>query len=151
MHAKHVFRPRTMQHAWHHHRHQQQQQHRQRHYLQCIALVAFHCVAMNCIVALRCIALLALHCIMTCLESFVGYPEIRQWPLDLITRCHAHVLRNAFTCAVAHDMFGIYCEICRNQSLALRFDYMDSCTLERQEDAQTSRHKERQQERQTDK
>ena len=98
-----------------------------------------------------CIALIALHCIRTCLESFVGYPEISQWPLDFITRFHAHVLRNAFTFAVAYDMFGIFCEICRNQSMAPRCYYSDSCTCERQEDTQTSRHKERQQERQTDK
>ena len=143
MHAKHAFRSRTMQHAWHQHRHQQQRQ--RRHYLQCIALialVALHCVAMNCIIALRCIALhcialLALHCIRTCLESFVGYPEISQWPLDFITRFHAHVLMNAFTFAFAYDMFGIFCEICRNQSMAPRFYYSDSCTCERQEDTQT--------------
>ena len=81
----------------------------------------------------------------------MGYPEISQWPLDIITRCHAHILRNAFTFAVAYDMFGIFGEIYRNQSMVPRFYYSDSCTCERQEDTQTSRHKERQQERQTDK
>ena len=58
---------------------------------------------------------------MTCLESFVGYPEISQWLLDFITRFHAHVLMNAFTFAFAYDMFGIFCEICRNQSMVPRF------------------------------
>ena len=156
MHAKHAFRSRTMQHAWHHHRHRQQ--HRQDiiynalrwlRWLRCIAL-QWIAIALRCI-ALHCIALLALHCIMTCLESFVGVPEISQWPLDLITRFHTHVLMNAFTFAFAYDMFGIFCEICRNQSMAPRFYYSDSCTCERQEDTLTSRHKERQQERQTDK
>ena len=121
--------------------------------IDCIALqwiALLHCVALHRI-ALHCIDCIALHCIRTCLKSFVGYPEISQWPLDFITRFHAHVLRNAFTVAVAYDMFGIFCEICRNQSLARRFYYSDSCTCERQEDTQTSRHTERQQERQTDK
>ena len=107
------------------------------HYLQCIVLHGIDCIP--------------LHCIRTCLESFVMYPEISQGPLDLITRFHAHVLMNAFTLAFAYDMFGIFCEICRNQSMAPRFYYSDSCTWERQEDTQTSRHKERQQERPTDK
>ena len=113
-------------------------------------IIALRCIALHC-VALRCIALLALHCIMTCLESFVGYPEISQWPLDFITWFHAHVLMNAFTFAFAYDMFGILCEICRNQSMAPRFYYSDTCTCERREYTQTSRHNERQQERQTDK
>ena len=38
----------------------------------------------------------------------MGYPEISQWPLDFITRFHAHVLMNAFTFAFAYDMFGIF-------------------------------------------
>ena len=108
------------------------------------------CIVLNCIMALlRCWHWL--HCIRTCLESFVGYPEISQWPLDFITRFHAHVLMNAFTFAFAHDMFGIFCKISRNHWMAPRFYYSDSCTWERQEDTQTSRHKERQQERPTDK
>ena len=98
-----------------------------------------------------CVALHWLHCIRTCLESFVGYPEISQWPLDFITRFHAYVLMNAFTFAFAYDMFGTFCEVCRNQSMAPRFYHSDSCTCERQEDTQTWRHKERQQERLTDK
>ena len=81
----------------------------------------------------------------------MGYPEISQCPLDFITRFHAHVLMNAFTFAFAYDMFGIFCEICRNQSMVPRFCYSDSCTCERQQDTQTWRHKERQQERLTDK
>ena len=28
---------------------------------------------------------------MTCLESFVRFAEINQWPLDFITRIHVHV------------------------------------------------------------
>ena len=122
-----------MHQAWHHYKHQQQHQ-------QDIIYNALHCIdciALNCIIALRCIALIALHCIRTCLESFVGYPEISQWPLDFITRLHAHVLRNAFTFAVAYDMFGFVCEMCRNQSMVPRFYYSDSCTYERQEDTQT--------------
>ena len=149
------------------HHHEQQQQDQQNiiyNALYCIALIALialHCISMNCIIALRCIALhcvalhcivlLALHCIRTCLESSVGYPEISQWPLDFITRSHAHVLRDTFTFAVAYDRIGIFCEICRKQSMAPRFSSSDSCTWERQEDTQTSRHKERQQERPTDK
>ena len=113
---------------------------------------------------------------MTCLESFVGFAEISQWPLEFITRFQPHVLMNAFTFAFASDMFGIFCEICRNQAMAPRFNYSGSCTCEgppferqrqrqrqrqtdrqretekvRQENSHTSRHKERQQERQTDK
>ena len=91
------------------------------------------------------------HLLMTCLESFVGFAEISQWPLDCIIRFHVHVLRNAFTFAFPYDMFGIFCEICRNQSMPPRVYYMDSCTCATQEDTQISRHKERQQERQTDK
>ena len=122
--------------------------------MHCIALHWLHwlhCIALNCITALRCIALHWLHCIRTCLESFVGYPEISQWPLVFINRLHAHDLRNAFTFAFAYDMFGIFCEICRNQSMPPRFYSSDSCTCERQEDTQTWRHKERQRERLTDK
>ena len=114
MHANYAFRTRRMPHAWHHHRHQQQHQqvfiYNALHWLHCISLqwiALLHCVA------LHCIALIALHCIRTCLESFVGYAEISQWPLDVITRLHAHVLMNAFTFAFADDMFGICCEICR--------------------------------------
>ena len=83
------------------------------------------------ILCLHCIGSIALHCIMTCLESFVGLAEISQRALDLITRFHVHVLRNAFTFAFAYDMFGIFCELCRNQSMAPRFYYSDSCTCER--------------------
>ena len=43
--------------------------------------------------------------------------------LDFITRFHAHVLMNTFTFAFAHDMFGIFCGICRNQPMAPRFYY----------------------------
>ena len=88
-----------------------------------------HCIIalLHC-VALHCIACIAWHRIRTCLESFVGYPEISQWSLDLITRFHAQVLMNAFTLAFAYAMFGIFCEIRRNQSMVPRFYYSDSCT-----------------------
>ena len=99
-----------------------------------------------------------MHYIRTCLESFAGYPEVSQWPLDvIITRFHAHVLRNAFTFAVAYDMFGIFCEIFRNQSMAPRFYYSDSCTCERppferqiQRQRQTETDRQSETDRQTD-
>ena len=97
------------------------------------------------------------HLLMTCLESVVGFAEISQWPLDLITRFLVHVSRNGFTVAFAYDMFGIFCEICRNQSMAPRCYYSDSCTCERapvdrqrqkQRQIETDRHSET--DRQTD-
>ena len=42
--------------------------------------------------------------------------------------------------AVAYDMFGIFCGICRKQSMATRFYYSDSCTCERQEVTQNRHH-----------
>ena len=91
------------------------------------------------------------HLLMTCLESFVGLAEICQWPLDVITRFHVHVLRNAFTFAFAYDMFGIFCEICRNQSMAPRFYYSDSCTCERPPfERQRQRQRQTETDRQTD-
>ena len=85
---------------------------------------------------------------MTWLESFVGFPEISQWPLDFITRFHVHVLRNTFTFAFAYDMFGFLCELSRNQSMAPRFYYSDSCTCERPPFER--RDKDRDRQRQTD-
>ena len=115
-----------------------------------IALIALHCIELH-----YCIALHWLHCIALHYDMFgiffAGFAEISQWPLDFITRFHVHVLRNAFTFAFAYDMFGVFCEICRNQSMAPGFCYSDSCTCGRQHDTHTSRHTARQQERQTDK
>ena len=129
MHANQVFWTRRMPHAWHQPKHQPTTP--ASHYVQCMALhslhciALLHCVALHCCIALHCIALIALHCIRTCLESFVGYPEFSQWPLDFITRFHAHVLMNAFTFAFVYDMFGIFCKICRNHSMAPIFYYSD--------------------------
>jgi hypothetical protein len=86
-----------------------------------------------------------LHCIMTCLESFVGFAEISQWPLDFIIRFHVHVLRHAFIFAFAYDMFGFFCEIYRKQSMVPRIYYSDSCTCER-----PPFERQRQRQRQTD-
>ena len=80
---------------------------------------------------------------MTCLASFVEFAEIRQWPLDFITRFHVHVLRTAFTFTFAYDIFGIFYEICRNQSMTPRFYYSDSCTCDRPP-FERQRHRQRQ-------
>ena len=112
--------------------------------MQCIDWL--HCIVLHCF-ALHCIALIALHCIALwhVWIFFVGYPEISQWPLDFITRFHAHVLMNVFTFAFAYDMFGIFCDICGNQSMTPRFYYSDSCTCER-----PPCERQRQRQRQTD-
>ena len=82
-----------------------------------------------------------------------------------------HKYISSSTFAFAYDMFGIFCEICRNQSMAPRFYYSDSCTCfercvsmvsskvgtqvrlgvrEIEEDTDTDRQTDRQTNRQTD-
>ena len=84
---------------------------------------------------------------MTCLESFVRFAEINQWPLDFITRIHVHVCeRPPF-------------ERQRQRQRQTETDRQSETDRQtdrerqkvRQEDSPTSRHRDRQQERQTDK
>ena len=53
--------------------------------------------------------------------------------------------------AFAYDMFGICCKICRNQSMAPRCYYSDSCTCERPPfERQRQRQRQTETDRQTD-
>ena len=88
---------------------------------------------------------LPLHLLMTCLEYFVRFAEINQWPLDFITRIHVHV-RDLLLRGRDKTETDRHRQTIRDSQT----DRQRETEKVRHEDSQTSRHKERQQERQTD-
>ena len=86
---------------------------------------------------------------MTCLESVVSFAEINQWPLDFISRTHAHV-RDLLLRGRDKDR-DRQRQTDNQRQIDRQTDRQRETEKVRQEDAQTSRHKDRQQETQTDK